>query len=70
MGSALIGRRRVALRGVEAGLLPRGNLPWLPLALSSNLFPLFIAWVVFVFSFLGELLPLFLLFVRPPSAVC
>jgi hypothetical protein len=31
-------------------------LPWLLLALASNLVPLFIAWVVFVFSFLGKFL--------------
>jgi hypothetical protein len=44
-------------------------LPWLRLALFSNLVALFIGCVVFVFSFFGKfLLLLLLLFVRPRSA--
>jgi hypothetical protein len=45
-------------------------LPWLRLALFSNLVALFIGCVVFVFSFFGKFLflPLLLLFVRPRSA--
>jgi hypothetical protein len=47
-------------------------LPWLRLALFSNLVALFIGCVVFVFSFFGKflLLLLLLLFVRPSPAVC